>query len=92
MTYVVNVINQGQSWYLRGTTWTGEAERASRFASEQAARAGLLKAKPFMKASLFKLATVQPVEPSSDNQRFASSQHQATVQAMLDIAQLKPIV
>jgi len=59
MTYIVKLINRGQVWFLRGTTWTGDADRAAVFANEQAAAMALVKAQPFMKPGLFKRATVE---------------------------------
>lgn len=53
------IIDEIQSaWYLRGTTWTGDVHRASKFDSALLAQAGLDKARQFMKAASFKKATI----------------------------------
>ena len=58
--FIVTVTNQGQQFWLRGTTWAFHADRVNQFQSEQAARDALEKARKFMKPSLFKLCQVKP--------------------------------
>lgn len=45
-------------WWLRGTAWTGTAERATRFASKSEAQAALDKARKFMRPSAFKASRI----------------------------------
>lgn len=52
----VEVVNGGYTWYLRGTTWTSDPARAFSWPMEAKAREGLLKAKPFMKAAIYRAA------------------------------------
>ena len=51
------VITTGD-YYLRSTVWTSDPERAQQFNSAEEARAQLLKAKQFMKASAYKAARI----------------------------------
>ncbi len=46
--YAVQLVNNGHTFYLRGTTWTSEPDRASRFNSQSEAQDALEKAKKFM--------------------------------------------
>lgn len=57
--FIVKLIHLGNTFYLRSTVWTSDPERASEFASEEAAKAGLEKARKFMKASQFKAAKIE---------------------------------
>ena len=59
--FIVTVIYNGNEWPLRGTVWALHMDRAQIFASPEAAQAGLEKAKKFMKANLFKAATIKGV-------------------------------
>lgn len=52
----VEVTNGGFVWYLRGTTWSSDPARAAQYATEEQARAALLRAKPFTKPALIKAA------------------------------------
>lgn len=56
--FAVVVFMNGENWPLRGTVWSYSMERAQKFDSEDAARAQLAKAKPFMKASVYKKAKI----------------------------------
>lgn len=58
--FKVTVENGGYTWYLRSTTWTSSEDRMSTFDTEDLAREALLRAKPFMKAALYKRAQVVP--------------------------------
>lgn len=51
---------RGLDFFLRSTAWTSEPERGTRYPTEGAARAALLKAKPYTKAAAYKLAEVIP--------------------------------
>lgn len=53
---VVTVVNQSMRFWLKGTTWTFSLDRADRFASVEAARAAIVKAGKFNKASIMKRA------------------------------------
>lgn len=46
--YAVQLINNGHTFYLKGTTWTSAPERASLYASPVHAQEALEKAKKFM--------------------------------------------
>jgi len=60
MTYVT-LKYLGQTFYLRNTIWTAYQDRATEFADEAAARAGLEKAKQFMKIGQFRNAKIEKV-------------------------------
>jgi hypothetical protein len=57
--FIVKLIHLGNTFYLRSTVWTSDPARASEFASEEAAKAGLEKAKKFMKASTAREAKIE---------------------------------
>ena len=57
--FIVTVNNQGQQFWLRGTTWAFRAERANQFDTEQAAIAAAKKAEKFMTPSIRKSYKVQ---------------------------------
>lgn len=59
MTYVVRLTHLGNTFHLRRTVWTADLDRADRFETEDAARAQLAKAKPFMEAAQFKAARIE---------------------------------
>lgn len=59
--YLVTLNHNGATFYLRSTIWTADIERATRFESEDAAKAQLLKAKQFMKAAQFKAAKIKAI-------------------------------
>lgn len=63
LVYRVSVINGGTRWFLRGTTWTSELDRADLFDSESAAADRFEKARKFMKAALARKVEVHAVEP-----------------------------
>lgn len=52
----------GDTFWLGTTVWRFAKERGTVFDDEAAARAGLLKAKPFMRASVYKAAKLEAVE------------------------------
>lgn len=53
---VVTVVNQGQRFWLKGTTWSFSLDRADRFPSTDAAFAAIARASKFNKASVMKRA------------------------------------
>lgn len=52
----VSIQHAGQTWYLKGTTWTGELDRAFKYESEEQAYEALEKAKKFMAPAIKKAA------------------------------------
>ena len=54
MSYIATVRNAGNDWYLRGTTWTGERERAQVFTSLDRAVDACRTAKKFMKPAVYR--------------------------------------
>lgn len=62
MTFIVTVEHNGSVWPLRGTVWAFSMDRAQHFNTREEAEAALLKAKPFMKATLFKKAKIVETE------------------------------
>lgn len=62
MQHIVTLQHLGNEFYLRSTIWTADRNRATIFQSEDAARAGLAKAKQFMKAAQFKAARIVAVQ------------------------------
>jgi hypothetical protein len=64
--FIVTVPHNGETWPLRGTTWAFSMERAQLFETAEAAQAALDRAKPFMKAAIYKKAQVREVMPFSD--------------------------
>lgn len=59
--YIVTLTNNGEKFFLRGTTWAFARERANEFATEQAARDAITKAAKFMKSAMVKRAEVVAV-------------------------------
>lgn len=58
MAYVVEFPH---NYYLRGTTATGDPERATRFATEAEARAALQRNRKFLRAAVWKAAKIVQV-------------------------------
>jgi hypothetical protein len=58
--FIVTVITLDK-FYLRGTVWSYAQERASQFATREEAQAALTKAKPFMKAVVFKKTLIEEI-------------------------------
>lgn len=56
--YQVLIENNGEFYYLRGTTWTFEAMRGQVFESIEQAEKALLTAKEYTKPKLFKTASI----------------------------------
>lgn len=56
--FIVTVKHHGNRFFLRATVWTGAAERATRYETQEAAQEGLAKAKPFMAWQVFRAAYV----------------------------------
>jgi hypothetical protein len=48
MTYIVTVINKGETYYLRGTTWSAHLDRADFHQTREAAAAAAKTAEKFM--------------------------------------------
>jgi hypothetical protein len=59
--FIVTVNHNGEKWPLRGTVWAYSMDRAQKFETREAAQAALDKAKPFMKAAIFKKAQIEEV-------------------------------
>lgn len=59
--FIVTVDNGASTFFLKSTIWAFNRESAQVFATEEAARAQLQKAKQFMKAKVFKAAKIVPV-------------------------------
>ncbi len=61
--FIVTLASPAGTCYLRSTVWTfaGALDRATRYETQEAARKGLDKAKPFMKLASYKAARVQPL-------------------------------
>lgn len=57
--YIVTLAHLGNTYYLRSSIWTSQRDRATEYVSAEAAQAGLVKAKQFMKAAQFKAAKVE---------------------------------
>jgi hypothetical protein len=57
--FVVTVTINGTEWPLRGTVWAFDMSRAQKFETREAAEAALLRAKKFMKASVFRAAVIK---------------------------------
>ena len=55
---VVRIQNAGGDYYLRGSVWTTQIERAAKFTSEEEAAEALEKAKKFTRRSEFKKALI----------------------------------
>ena len=51
---IATVENQGQTFYLKGTTWAFHLDRADRFETMEAAKAAATKAARFMTKTLAK--------------------------------------
>jgi hypothetical protein len=56
--FIVILENMGNKFFLRSTVWASAQDRATQFDSMEAAQAGLLKAKQFMKAAMYKKAMI----------------------------------
>lgn len=61
MAFIVTVTHNNQEWPLKGTTWAFSMDRAQKFETSADAHAALVKAKPFMKAAMFKKAVVKEI-------------------------------
>jgi len=57
--FIVTVTNNGIKWPLRGTIWAFDMSRAQVFETREAAQAALAKARPFMKAAIYKRAVIE---------------------------------
>ena len=60
--FQVHTNHNGQVFGLKNTVWAYSMERATNFPTREAAMAALQKAKPFMKAAVYKAAFVVEVE------------------------------
>jgi len=61
MQYVVTVTNQGNQFWLRGTTWAFRAERAFTFATIDQAKQAAKQAEKFMAPAIRKSYVIQPI-------------------------------
>lgn len=61
MAYIVTVVHNGNEVPLRGTVWAFSMDRAQQFATREEAQAALDKAKQFMKAAVYKKATIKEI-------------------------------
>lgn len=61
MAYIVTVVHNGNEVPLRGTVWAFSMDRAQQFATREEAQAALDKAKMFMKAAIYKKATIKEI-------------------------------
>jgi hypothetical protein len=59
--FIVTVTNNGIKWPLRGTVWAYDMSRAQLFETQENAEFALKKARPFMKAAIFKKARIEQV-------------------------------
>ena len=59
--YIVTLDHNGETWPLRGTVWAYAMDRAQVFASQEAAREALDRAKKFMSAKQYRAAKIVPV-------------------------------
>lgn len=55
---LVSLNHNGAVFFLRSTIWTADKARATVFATESDAKAGLEKARKFMKATQYKAARI----------------------------------
>ena len=51
---IVTTENEGRTFYLRGTTWAFDADRANKFETLEQAKEAVEKAKKFMKPKIYK--------------------------------------
>lgn len=58
--FIVKIEDQTRAYWLNGTIWTSDKDRAQKFASRSNAEAALDKARKFMKPALFKAARIFP--------------------------------
>jgi hypothetical protein len=56
------IITAPNGWWLRGTTWTGDIEKADRFSDQASAYAAIGRAKKFMKPVIYKKLSID-LEP-----------------------------
>jgi hypothetical protein len=61
MAYIVTVTHNGQQWPLRRTVIAYSMDRAEKFETREQAQAALEKARPFMKASVYKTAVIREI-------------------------------
>lgn len=61
MKYVAKIVNNGQEYWLRNTTWIFTEERADRFDSEQAAQIRVQEVREFLKPKMLKLVNILEV-------------------------------
>jgi len=56
------IVKAPDGWYLRGTSWTGDIERADRFGDQAAAYAAIGRVKKFTKPAIYKKVRIE-LEP-----------------------------
>jgi hypothetical protein len=59
--FIVTVMHNGETWPLRGTAWAFSMDRATKYATRDEAQAALEKARPFMKAAIYKKAIIEEI-------------------------------
>lgn len=57
--FKITVVHLGNPFYLRNTVWTSDVDRATEYKSWEDALIGLRKAKPFMKAAVYKKVEIK---------------------------------
>jgi hypothetical protein len=62
MSYKVVTFNKGAKFWLRGTTWAFDADRANTFATEEAAAAALAVAAKFAAPAIIRAARFEQVQ------------------------------
>lgn len=58
MKFIAKIVNNGQAYYMRKTTWSFFEDRADRFDTKEACIAKTVEIKKFMKAGMFKLIQI----------------------------------
>ncbi len=59
--FIVKITNAGGDYFMRYTVWTGDINRATRFESEQDARAAFYANRKFIKPAMRKIARIVEV-------------------------------
>ena len=58
-TFAVSFHYLGNDWFLRATSWTDEPELASNYATEEAARTALTRARRYMRNKQVKARVIE---------------------------------
>jgi hypothetical protein len=59
--FIVKITNAGGDYFMRRSIWTGDIDRADRFATREAAQTALTSNRKFTKPAMFKAARVVEV-------------------------------